>query len=145
MTEPTHQSPDQPGGERAPIPARDRAFTASVEGFTPAGAEFRYANTVTVSLAGAEDPALAEHVEAHPEEIEWAADLGWRQLVRMDTNYKPSRPGTHPVDLTREDAVWLAAALLAAVDDTFHYSRVGQLRSAEAARLLRCLASWATC
>jgi hypothetical protein len=59
--------------------------------------------------------------------------------VRVDTNYKPTRVGEHPVDLGRNEAAGLAAALLEAIEDTFHYGRVGELRAIEAAQLLSAL------
>ena len=56
-----------------------------------------------------------------------------RQLIRIDTNHKPTRRSDHPVDLTRPDTVRLAVALLLAAEDTFQH---GRLRSSEAAELL---------
>lgn len=68
------------------------------------------------------------------------ADFGdVRHLVQVDTNYKDTRAGQHPVDLTRVGAVHLAAALLEATEDTFHFGRVGGLRAVEAAELLGAL------
>ncbi|WP_436493413.1 hypothetical protein [Actinokineospora sp. HUAS TT18] len=66
----------------------------------------------------------------------YADQFGTRHLVEIDTNYKATRVGQHPVRLTRGDAVALAAHVLAATEDTFHMSRVGRLRAAEAAALL---------
>jgi hypothetical protein len=68
------------------------------------------------------------------------ADRGavW-ELVEIDTNYKPSRPGQHPVRLTRPDAVKLAGSVLEATEDTFHYLRCGRLRPIEAKELLEAL------
>jgi hypothetical protein len=57
-----------------------------------------------------------------------------RQLIRIDTNHKPTRRSDHPVDLTRTDAVRLAVALLRATEDTFQR---GRLHPTEAAELLR--------
>jgi hypothetical protein len=41
--------------------------------------------------------------------------------------------------VARVDAIQLAAHVLAATEDTFHYTRCGQLRATEAAALLRAL------
>jgi hypothetical protein len=38
------------------------------------------------------------------------ADRVDRQLIRIDTNYKPTRRSDHPVDLTRPNTVRLAVA-----------------------------------
>lgn len=108
----------------------------SVEGYAPPG---EWPNTVTVTTVSAYDPDLQQRADTHPDEAEWAADHADRQLVRVDTNYKPSRPGAQPVNLTRTGAVNLAAAVLEAIEDTFHYTRVGELRATEAAELLEAL------
>jgi len=76
-------------------------------------------------------------------ESDWAADVGERQLVELDTHYKPTRPGPHPVRLTRKDAAELATAVLCALEDTFHAGRVGHLRGSEAAELLDALSETA--
>ena len=47
-------------------------------------------DTVTVTTVALYDP-----IERPEEEAEWAADYGERQLVRVDTNYKPTRLGQH--------------------------------------------------
>ena len=83
--------------------------------------------------------AFDDPTERPVEEAEWAADYGVRQLVRVDTNYKPSRRGEHSVDLDGVEAVRLAAAVLETIEDTFHYGRVGELRAIEAAQLLSAL------
>ena len=44
----------------------------------------------------------------------FADQFGERGLVRIDTNYKATRPGEHRVRLTRADAVQLAGAVLQA-------------------------------
>jgi hypothetical protein len=77
-----------------------------------------------------------ETPDGDPDELDWVADRVDRQLIRIDTNFKPSRRSDHPVDLTRSDAVRLAVALLRATDDTFHYVQRGRLRPTEAAELL---------
>lgn len=59
--------------------------------------------------------------------------------MQVDTNYKPTRTSEHPVELTRPDAVRLSASVLAAVEDTFHATRVGELHAGEAAELFEAL------
>ena len=113
-------------------------FSASFEGYTanPDDLE-QWPNTVTVEAV--EHWSIGQRGEVE-EPIEKYADFGdVRQLVEIDTNYKPGRPGQHPVRLTRADAMTFAAAVLRATGDTFHYSRCGQLRPAEAAELLQAL------
>lgn len=113
-----------------------KPFRASFEGY--AATDEAWSNTVRVEAV--EDWSTPSDGEP-TEPIEKYADYGdLRQLVEIDTNYKDTRPGQHPVRLTRPDAVKLAAAVLAATEDTFHYGRCGQLRPAEAAELLRELA-----
>jgi hypothetical protein len=56
-----------------------------------------------------------------------------RQLIRIDTNHKPTRRSDHPVDLTRPNTGRPAVTLLRATEDTFQR---GRLRSTEAAELL---------
>ncbi|PWK81696.1 hypothetical protein C8D88_116107 [Lentzea atacamensis] len=41
-------------------------------------------------------------------------------LVRVDTNYKPTRPGKHPVDLSMTDAVGAASTLVQAALSAYH-------------------------
>jgi hypothetical protein len=115
-----------------------KPFSASFEGYTanPDDLE-QWPNTVTVEAV--EHWSIGQRGEVE-EPIEKYADFGdVRQLVEIDTNYKPGRPGQHPVRLTRADAMKFAAAVLRATGDTFHYSRCGQLRPAEAAELLQAL------
>ena len=133
MTEPPGRSrveptPDQQAAEAY---ARLAPYEKSLKGTVPEGA---WADTVTVRTVTVHDPT-----ERPEEEAEWAADYGDRQLVRVDTNYKATRAGEHPVDLSRPDAARLAAAVLEAIEDTFHYGRVGELRVVEAAQLLSVL------
>jgi hypothetical protein len=113
-------------------------FSASFEGYTanPDDLE-QWPNTVTVEVVDHYDAAFNGEVTASDEIY---ADIGaGRYLVEVDTNYKPGRPGQHPVRLTRADAVKFASAVLRATGDTFDYRRCGQLRPAEAAELLRAL------
>jgi hypothetical protein len=130
MTEPSHPSHDEltPEQQAAEAYARLTPYEKSFEGTAPDG-EWR-ANAVTVTTVAVHDPT-----ERPEEEAEWAADHGDRRLVRVDTNYKATRPGEHPVDLSRPDAVRLAATVLEAIEDTFHHGRVGELRAVEAAQL----------
>ena len=117
------ERPRERHGEPAPDHAAADAFARlapyekSLEGTAPGGG---WANYVLVTTGAVYDPTERPAAEA-----EWAADHGERQLIRVDTNYKTTRLGEHPVDLSRTDAVRLAAAVLEAVEDTFHYSRVG--------------------
>jgi hypothetical protein len=111
--------------------ARLAPYEGSFQGVALDG---EWANTVSVTTVALYDPT-----ERPEEEAEWAADYSERQLVRVDTNYKPTRLGQHPVDLGRADAAGLAAAVLEAIEDTFHYGRVGELRAVEAAQLLSAL------
>lgn len=112
-------------------------YAASVEGVS--GSAGGCGNVVLVRAVAHYDPARAPHVPVDGDEMEWAADYFDRQLVQVDTNYKATRPGVAAVDLTRPDAVHLASMVLAAVEDTFHCQRVGELRATEAAELLRAL------
>lgn len=130
MTQPPRDAPT-PEQQAADAYARLAPYASSFQGVALAG---EWANTVTVTTVALYDP-----IERPEEEAEWAADYGERQLVRVDTNYKPTRLGQHPVDLGRAEAAGLAAAVLEAIEDTFHYGRVGELRAAEAAQLLSAL------
>lgn len=69
----------------------------------------------------------------------YADSFGNRQLIKIETNYKPGREGQHPVCLTRTDALRMVSALLGATADSFHPLRCGQLRPTEAAGVLRTL------
>ena len=66
-------------------------------------------------------------------------------LTWATASWSASRPATslaarsNPVDLARVDAAKLAGAVLEAIDDTFHYTRVGRLQANEAMHLLRAL------
>ncbi|OXM44943.1 hypothetical protein CFP71_39525 [Amycolatopsis thailandensis] len=114
-----------------PLPA----FSTSFEGWTPNPEDLeQWANSVRVEVVEGYDPTFTSEVTDGDMEF---ADYGEaRQLVEIDTNYKPTRDSEHAVRLTRSDAVKLAAALLEAVEDTFHYSRCGRLRPSEAKDLL---------
>jgi hypothetical protein len=133
MTEPTNP----PAAWQPPDAPELRPFHTAIEGQPTAGGEWDWANTVTVetvtSYLSVQDGPGADE----PGEAIYADTAVVRQLVRVDTNYKPSRPGDHPVELTRADAAALVAAVLTAIEDTFHQIRVGGLRPAEAAELLR--------
>ncbi|GAA3435619.1 hypothetical protein [Kutzneria kofuensis] len=107
-------------------------FTASLEGWTT-GSPDDWPNTVTVSTISVQ----ASDTEPDGEDVYYADSHGERELVEIDTNYKATRTGQHPVRLTRTDAIQLAVYLLQATEDTFHYGRRGPLRSREAAELLR--------
>lgn len=110
-------------------------FTAVVQGWSASNSLEDWPNTVSVSVitAAAGDPAPAG------EDDYYADSHGERELVEIDTNYKPTRTSDYPVRLTRIDAIQLVVHLLQATEDTFHYARRGQLRGAEAAELLRAL------
>ncbi len=103
-------------------------------------AEDEWANTVAVSTISRWDPAIDAEAAKLPSDAGWPdwADWGERQLVRIATGYKPGRE-ENPVDLTRVDAAKLAGAVLEAIEDTFHYTRVGRLRANEATQLLTAL------
>jgi hypothetical protein len=121
--------PTTPATHRPSLP-----FAAAVEGWST-GSVQDLPNTVSVSVITVEtddEPDAGER-------IDYADSMGARELVEVDTNYKPERTGQHPVRLTRADAVQLAVHLLQATEDTFHYSRRGPLRGREAAQLLRAL------
>ncbi|MEV0066660.1 hypothetical protein [Amycolatopsis sp. NPDC050768] len=113
-------------------PAR---FSAAFEGFShnPDDLDF-WPNSVRVDAVEGYDPTLtATDVEA---ELEYADRAESRQLVEVDTNYKPTRDSDHPVRLTRVDAVEFATAVIRATEDTFHWMRCGRLRPVEARDLL---------
>ncbi|RSM77070.1 hypothetical protein DL991_21220 [Amycolatopsis sp. WAC 01375] len=111
------------------------AFSTSFEGWTPDPDDLeQWANSVRVEVVEGYDPTFTGEVSE--EALEYADCGEERHLVEIDTNYKPTRDSQHPVRLTRGDAVKLAGALLEAVEDTFHYSRCGRLRPAEAKELL---------
>jgi hypothetical protein len=121
--------------------ARLKPFQASFYGYEAGDDD--WGNSVSIETVTVYDPELDSAIQDDParaaDEAEWAADYDGRQLVRIDTNYKPTRPGEHPVDLSRPDAARFAAAVLEAIEDTFHHARVGQLRPQEAADLLSVL------
>jgi len=128
-----------------PIPAHQPPcpFETSMESWTT-GDPDDWPNTVTISVVTAWSGAEQDDIDPTVTEADAAAgyaDLGGeRELVQLDTNYKATRPGQHPVRLTRADAARLTAHVLAAVEDTFHYTRRGRLRATEAAELLHALA-----
>ena len=109
-------------------------FTAAVEGWS-ADSIADVPNTVSVSVVTAE----TNDQPPAGEDVDYADSYGARELVQIDTNYKPTRTGPYPVRLTRVDTVRLAVHLLQATEDTFHYSRSGPLRARDAAQLLRAL------
>lgn len=121
----------------AHTPNEPAALTPFWASFTSFAVGDEWADTLTVTTVERYDPEL--EARATEDELDWAADVSDRQLVRVDTNYKPGRPGDHPVDLTRADAAKLAAAVLEALEDTFHGARVGELRADEAAGVLQAL------
>src|SRR5688572_13775737 len=94
----------------------------------PMEGDWPLSNEVTVEVVERANAAFTDDTEQARDEVEWAADTFNRSLVRIDTNYKLTRDGQHPVELTRADAVELATALLRAIDDTFNPDRVGSLR-----------------
>jgi hypothetical protein len=78
----------------------------------------------------------AAAIGSDQDDAQGCADCGGdRQLVWIATGYKPHRE-ENPVDLSRLGAIELARAVLEALEDTFHYTRVGRLRPAEATELL---------
>ncbi|NKQ54993.1 hypothetical protein HFP15_19095 [Amycolatopsis sp. K13G38] len=117
-------------------------FQASFEGWNANPDSLDdWPNTVSVEAVTGYDPAAedAASVAGERDLDEYADTHGERELVEIDTNYKPTRPGQHPVRLTRVDAARLAAAILQATEDTFHYTRCGRLRPADAKELLEAL------
>src|SRR5437016_1067221 len=94
MNEPTPPSPDY----EPPQP-----FERSMESWT-AGAPEDWANTVSVRVVSGYDPAAdagrtdtGEHADPSEYLAGYADAGGQREFVEIDTNYKPSRPGQHPV------------------------------------------------
>lgn len=127
--------------DRTPPPLAElQPFHAELYGFAVGD---DWANSLAVDVVSLYDPELDDAAAADPvradDEATWVADHVERHLVQLDTNYKPTRPGPHPVRLTRPASVRLAATLLRAVGDTFESCRVGELRTAEAIELLRAL------
>jgi hypothetical protein len=124
-------------------PLQVEPFTASIGGWSSnpeAADEADWPNTVTVSVvtrSTGHEPAEADGDDSDV----YADRVDSRELVEVDTNYKPGRSGEHPVRLTRADAIALAVHVLSAVDDTFHYTRCGRLRGREAAEVLQALES----
>ncbi len=89
-------------------------FQASFEGYVEMPDDV--ANTVTVSATTYYELNVPDQED---EDCEFYADAaGARELVTIDTNYKPTRPGAHPVHLHRTDAIRLAAALIDAAHKT---------------------------
>ena len=123
--------------EWLPLPAPDEPLRIVFTG-EPVDEVVLLGNTITIEVVEAPNPGFADQM-VDGDEGAWAADTATRRLVRFDANYKSTRPGPHPVDLTRQTAAALAAAVLLAVEETFHYSRVGSLRAAEALALLAAL------
>jgi hypothetical protein len=78
-----------------------KAFTASFAGWATAPDD--WSNSVTVHAVEHWDAGFGGEVTDTDDDY---ADRGAvRELVEIDTNYKPTRPGLHPVRLTRADAV----------------------------------------
>ena len=113
-------------------------FRATFEGWTSEPDSLdEWPNTVTVEAVTGYDAAAAEASAEDRLDLDEHADAaGDRELVEIDTNYKATRPGQHPVRLTRTDAARLAGAILEATENTFHYTRCGRLRPADAKDLL---------
>lgn len=140
--DPHQHDPDEPDAAAPtadaqpwPMPALEAPVRVVFTG-EPVDDDWPLGNTVTVEVIETDKPSfVADTAQAH-DEAERLADSYTRPLVRIDTNYKDSRPGRHPVELTRLVAVDLVAALLAAVEDTFHRSRYGWLDAGEALALL---------
>lgn len=110
-------------------------YSASFEGFNPNPDDpENWPNTVAVEAVEGYDPTVAGEVT--DADLDYADFGEVRQLVEVDTNYKSTRTSEYPVRLTRGEAVKLAGALLEAVEDTFHASRCGRLRPAEAKDLI---------
>lgn len=140
---PDQHDPDEPGAAAPtadappwPMPALEAPVRTVFTG-EPVDGDWPLGNTVTVEVIETDNPSFVADTAQARDEAEWGADGYTRPLVRIDTNYKESRPGPHPVELTRQVTVDLAAALLTAVEDTFHRSRYGRLTAAEALALLR--------
>jgi hypothetical protein len=119
-----------------PMPALEAPVRMVFTG-EPVDDDWPLGNTVTVEVIETDNPSFVADTAQARDEAEWAADGYTRPLVRIDTNYKESRPGPPPVELTRLVAVDMAAALLAAVEDTFHRSRYGRLDASKALALLQ--------
>jgi len=144
MTKPTI-----PVGVQPPTPPLPPAgpFETWIEG-APTCGDWDWGNTVSVGtitcyLPGQAVCGAANEPDDNPEEdpdASWFADShGERQLVQIDTNYKAGPESEYPADLTRTAAAALAVAVLTAIEDTFHRTRLGQLRPGEAAELLHSL------
>ena len=121
-----------------PLPAPDEPLRIVFTG-EPIDEIVSPSNTIIVEVVEAPKPGFTADSVDDGEMGAWAADTATRQLVRFDANYKATRPGPHPVDLSRKTAVELAATVLMAVEETFHNTRVGGLRAAEALALLASL------
>lgn len=111
-----------------------KPFSAHFEGRETVFSD--YANAVTVETVTGCDPDAGRSLDEEAD-LYYADSFGHRELVKLDTNYKPTRPGNHPVCLTRADAIRLAAALLEATEDTFNVHRCGALHPRSAAALLQ--------
>ena len=90
MTEPINPHPTgQPAG-----PSPMEPFHTAIEGQPTVGEEWEWANTVTVEVVTTYMPGVdGDPPDDEPDEARYADGGGVRQLVRVDTNYKPSRPG----------------------------------------------------
>lgn len=122
MTEPAIQPPSL------------EPYRAALEGWTSGPEE--WPNTVVVAATSGWAPLPPPASAAEDTAADYADLPGERQFVEVDTNYKTTRTGDHPVRLTRTAALELATHLIVATEDTFHYGRVGRLTAAQAAELL---------
>jgi hypothetical protein len=114
-------------------------FSASLSGWTSGGPE-DWPNIITVRVITAWQARDTDPTDAEIADSERYADAaGEQHLLQIDTNYKDTRPGEHPVRLTRTDAIRLAAHILTATEDTFHFTRAGALRASEATDVLLAL------
>lgn len=109
-------------------------YQAALEGWTRGPDD--WPNTVSITAATEWTEESAAQPTAQDTASDYADQHGDLQLVLVDTNYKETRSGEHPVRLTRLAALELATHVILATEDTFHYSRVGRLRATQAAELL---------
>ncbi|WP_103348699.1 hypothetical protein [Amycolatopsis sp. CA-128772] len=120
-----------------------RPFSASFEGWTPDPEDLeQWPNSVRVEVVEGYDSTFTGEVT--DDDLNHADYGETRQLVEIDTNYKPTRDGQHPVRLTRGDAARLAATVLGAIGDTFTSRHLGSLRAGEAVDLMLALETVAT-
>lgn len=142
-----HQTtPDATTAPAEPAPfAGFKPYEAAIEGWTPgdpnntADLLTDWPNSVAVTTIEGWSSITPDTESPDEAEEEYADNAYGRQLVEIDTNYKPTRTSEHPVRLTRTQTIALAVHLLEATEDTFHGARVGRLRATEAAELLQAL------